>query len=77
MISCPYCGSSSLRFPMEDGDVVHWTDDDAGTITTEGIRCKKCGRIFGIRLGFLADLDSPGYITENREEIEEKEEEED
>lgn len=75
MIVCPYCGKNRLSWPREDDDRVHWTDDDAGVITTAMVKCKdiccKGSDGFTVRIGFLADIDGGvTYETPEGEEIE-------
>lgn len=74
MITCPYCGHHDLRYPAEDADRVHWTDEDAGIIRTPGVECRRCGKRFDIILGFLADTDEPEFRDEHGAEIEAREE---
>lgn len=73
-IICPYCNENDLCYPVEEEDRVHWTDCDAGIITTYGIKCNKCEKEFTVRIGFIADLEDADYIDPDGCEIEREEE---
>lgn len=74
-IHCPYCGATDLFWPSSDEDIIVWTDDDAGTITSRGVCCKdkNCKGYLGfdVCMGFITDNDCAEYTDDKGNVIEE------